>query len=82
MRKFFRAQETGIYCEHNHFTFKTGDGQLLYQGFQQPSDELVRCEHFGFVRFDHRGGRSQKREYDAQVYYDRRKQTSAELVPG
>lgn len=82
MRKFFRAQESGIHCEYNHFTFRTGDGQLLYQGFQMPSDELADCEHFGFVRFDHRDGRSERRNYDAQVYYDRRKQMSAELVPG
>ena len=82
MRKFFRAQETGIHCESNHFTFRTGDGQLLYEGFQTPKPELAPCEHLGFIRFDHRGGRSEAREYAAQVYYDRRKQMSAELVPG
>lgn len=82
MRKFFRAQESGIHCEHNHFTFRTGDGQLLYEGFQTPKEDLAACEHLGFLRFDHRGGRSTAREYAAQVYYDRRKEMAAELVPG
>lgn len=82
MRKFFRAQPTGIHCEHNHFTFRTGDGQLLYQGFETPSADLAECEHLAFMRFDHRNGRSVERKYAAQVYYDRRKQMSAELVPG
>jgi len=82
MRKFFRAQTSGIRVETNHFTFRTGDGQLLYEGFQTPLEELAYAEHLGFVRIDHRNGRSEQREYQAQVYYDRRKELRAELVPG
>ena len=82
IRKFFRAQETGIHLENNHFTYVTGDGQLLYEGFQAPRPELVECEHLLFVRIDHRGGRSKLRDHEAQVYYDRRKEAAAELVPG
>ena len=82
MRKFFRAQRQPIYLEHNHFTFRGDDGRLLYQGFQTPSEQLVPAEHLAFMRFDHRNGRSDARIQAAQTYYDRRKQLSAELVPG
>ena len=82
MRKFFRAQASGIHCEHNHFTFRSGDGLLLYEGFQSPKPELASCEHLGFMRFDHRNGRSVARKHAAQTYYDRRREMSAELVPG
>jgi hypothetical protein len=82
IRKFFRAQPSGIHLEHNHFTYRTGDGQLLYEGFMVPKPGLVEADHFAFVRFDHRGGRSKIRQYQAQVYYDRRKELVAELVPG
>lgn len=81
-RKFFRAQDSGIRCVNNHFTLQSGDGRLLYEGFQTPSEELEPAEHLAFVRFDHRGGRSEAREYAAQVYYDRRKERKIELVPG
>lgn len=80
--KFFRAQETGLHLKNNHFTFYTGDGQLIYEGFQTPKPGLAECEFLSFVRIDHRGGRSKMRKYQAQVYYDRRKEHGAELVPG
>jgi len=82
MRKFFKAQQTGIHLEHNHFTFKTGDGRLLYEGYCTPKPELVEADHLPFVFCDHRGGRTTQRKYQAQVYYDRRKEHAAELVPG
>src|SRR5262245_5842990 len=82
IRKFFRAQEQGIELEHNHFTFWSGD-QLLYEGFQTPRPDLATSEVLNFVRIDHRrGARSEQRNYRAQVYYDRRKELKAELVPG
>ena len=81
-RKLFRAQESGIRCVNNHFTLESGDGRLLYEGFQTPSEHLEECEHLAMVRFDHRGGRSEARRYAAQVYYDRRKERKIELVPG
>jgi hypothetical protein len=80
IRKFFRAQPTGIHLEHNHYTYMTGDGRLLYEGFNAPSDDLVECEHLPFVRIDHRGGRAPMRVAQAQTYYDRRKELAAELV--
>jgi hypothetical protein len=83
IRKFFRAQASGIYLEHNHFTFWSGDGQLLYEGFQTPREDLATSEVLNFVRIDHRrGARSEMRNHRAQTYYDRRKQLKAELVPG
>jgi hypothetical protein len=82
LRKFFRAQPTGIHLERNHFTYLTGDGQLLFEGYCIAKPELVEAENFGFVRIDHRGGRTKIRSFQAQVYYDRRKQYGAELVPG
>jgi hypothetical protein len=83
IRKFFRAQESGIFLEHNHFTFWSGDGQLLYEGFQTPREDLATSEVLNFVRIDHRrGARSEMRNHRAQTYYDRRKQLKAELVPG
>lgn len=82
LRKFFRAQPTGIHLENNHFTYVTGDGQLLFEGYCVPKPELVECDHFGFVRIDHRGGRTKLRSHQAQIYYDRRKERGAELVPG
>jgi len=82
IRKFFRAQPTGIHLRHNHFSYWTGDGQLLYEGYCVAKPGLADCEHLPFVRCDHRGGRSTWRSYQAQVYYDRRKEFGAELVPG
>lgn len=82
LRKFFRAQETGIHLENNHFTYRTGDGLLLYEGFCTPKAEIAECEHLPFVRCDHRGGRSKLREHAAQIYYDRRREAGAELIPG
>jgi hypothetical protein len=81
LRKFFRAQQTGIHLENNHFTYKTGDGQLLFEGYCIAKPELVEADNFPFVRIDHRGGRTKQREFQAQVYYDRRKEHGAELVP-
>lgn len=82
LRKFFRAQETGIHLVNNHFTYMTGDGQLLFEGYCVAKDDLVECEMFPSIRIDHRGGRTKLRSHQAQVYYDRRKELGAELVPG
>lgn len=82
VRRFFRAQESGISVVTNHFTYMSGDGQLLFEGYQVPRPELAPCDHLPFVRIDHRGGRSEARNYAKQVYYDRRKEAAAELVPG
>jgi len=81
IRKFFRAQPTGIHLEDNHFTYLSGDGQLLFEGYCIARDGLVDCDHFGFVRVDHRGGRSKLRNDQARIYYERRKQFASELVP-
>jgi hypothetical protein len=82
LRKFFRAQFHGIHLERNHFTYLTGDGQLLFEGYCIQKPELVEADNFPFVRIDHRGGRTKTRDFQAQVYYDRRKEHGAELVPG
>jgi hypothetical protein len=81
LRKFFRAQPTGIHLEDNHFTYLAGDGRLLFEGYCIARDGLVDCDHFGFVRVDHRGGRTKLRQDQALIYYERRKEYAAELVP-
>jgi hypothetical protein len=81
LRKLFRYQPTGIHLENNHFTFWTGDGQLLYEGYCTPRPELVDAEPLHFVRVDHRHSRSEIRQLARQQYYDRRKEHGIELVP-
>jgi hypothetical protein len=81
VRRLFRAQLAGIHLEDNHFTYLSGDGELLFEGYCIAREGLVDCDHLGFVRVDHRGGRSKLREDYARRYYERRKEYAAELVP-